>query len=193
MSGRYDRYGERLVGDEEPEMLAWQRIRPLADQRRIPDVVVAGSGCGSLICDLCRTRLLPNNISGICAECRLVIRNRLGVKISEQWMPAFELDDHIVSDRGRVARLLALDTSHHYLRVNVNGVKRYVHQMVCEAFSGRRPPGQVARHLDDVPENCAAENLAWGTHAQNVEDRIRNARQRPCQLDRHKMKDEHNA
>jgi hypothetical protein len=53
-----------------------------------------------------------------------------------------------------VARLLKADTSHRYLRVSIGGEKRYVHQLVAEAWHGERPAGQVARHLDDVPEHA---------------------------------------
>lgn len=44
-----------------------------------------------------------------------------------------------------------------------------VHRLVCEAFHGPAPgPGYDAAHLDHDPANCAAVNLAWTTHAENV-------------------------
>lgn len=45
--------------------------------------------------------------------------------------------------------------------------------LVCEAFHGPRPPGMVVRHLDGDRLNSRAENLCWGTPAQNSADRIR--------------------
>lgn len=51
---------------------------------------------------------------------------------------------------------------------------RYVHQLVCEAFHGPRPPGYQTRHLDDDKSNNTPENLRWGTAKENRADRIRN-------------------
>jgi hypothetical protein len=134
-----------------------------------------------MTCILCNRDLLATNATEVCAECRLLIENLLELRIEERWRPALELDGLIVSDLGRVARLLPIDRCHRYPRVNA-GAKRYVHALVTEAFHGPRPAGQVARHLDDVPTHCTANNLAWGTHADNAADAIRNgriARRRP--------------
>ena len=48
-----------------------------------------------------------------------------------------------------------------------------VHQLVCEAFHGARPPDPasgitVVMHLDENAANNRAENLAWGTQKQNL-------------------------
>ncbi len=48
-----------------------------------------------------------------------------------------------------------------------------VHQLVCEAFHGARPPEPdsgitVVMHLDENAANNRAENLAWGTQKQNL-------------------------
>ena len=57
----------------------------------------------------------------------------------------------------------------------VDGVTRTrpIHQLVCEAFHGPRPVGHVTRHLNSVRHDNRPENLAWGTHADNSEDRRR--------------------
>ena len=47
-----------------------------------------------------------------------------------------------------------------------------VHQLVCEAFHGKRPPGMECRHLDGASENNRAINLIWGTKAQNEADKV---------------------
>lgn len=49
----------------------------------------------------------------------------------------------------------------------------FVHVLVLETFVGGRLPGMVARHLDGNNQNNAVENLAWGTPAENVDDRHR--------------------
>jgi len=51
-----------------------------------------------------------------------------------------------------------------------------VHVLVLEAFVGPRPPGMVACHWNDDPADNRAENLRWGTHTDNMNDRVRNGR-----------------
>lgn len=47
-----------------------------------------------------------------------------------------------------------------------------VHRMVAEAFHGPKPsPDHEVRHLDGDRTNNRAINLAWGTHAENIDDR----------------------
>jgi len=47
-----------------------------------------------------------------------------------------------------------------------------VHIAVCTAFHGPRPDGLQVRHLNGVHTDNRAENLAWGTGAENQADRI---------------------
>lgn len=51
-----------------------------------------------------------------------------------------------------------------------------VHRLVLLAFVGPRPPGAVARHLDDIPLNNTPGNLAWGTVLDNAADALANDR-----------------
>lgn len=49
----------------------------------------------------------------------------------------------------------------------------YIHALVLEAFAGPRLPGQEGRHLNgNRLENFWPQNLAWGTHRENIEDAI---------------------
>lgn len=57
-----------------------------------------------MTCVLCAGQLDVINNSGICRECPVIIHNLLDVRIEERWRPAVGQVDHIVSDRGRVAR-----------------------------------------------------------------------------------------
>jgi hypothetical protein len=50
------------------------------------------------------------------AECRLVVRNLLGRPIEEHWRDHPD-GEHVVSDRGRMARLLNVDRAHRYPRI----------------------------------------------------------------------------
>lgn len=51
-----------------------------------------------------------------------------------------------------------------------------VHAAVCEAFHGDRPNGHVARHLNGDRHDNRANNLAWGTYADNEADKIAHGR-----------------
>jgi hypothetical protein len=53
-------------------------------------------------------------------------------------------------------------------RWNVN-----IHVLVMAAFFPPRPPGMEARHLNGDPLDNRAANLAWGTHAENMQDKNR--------------------
>lgn len=62
-----------------------------------------------------------------------------------------------------------------YLRVPLTADGRresmQVHRAVLLAFKGNPADGQVARHLNGNPSDNRAENLEWGTHLENMEDR----------------------
>lgn len=86
----------------------------------------------------------------------------------------------------RVLKLTTQSTGYKMFQTTVDGVKISVpaHAMICEAFHGLRPEGAtLVRHLDDVPGNNAADNLRWGTEADNAEDARRNGRL--CQGESH--------
>lgn len=51
-----------------------------------------------------------------------------------------------------------------------------VHHIVCKAFLGPRPDGLEIRHLDGNPANETLRNLAYGTHAENMADRVAHGR-----------------
>lgn len=50
-----------------------------------------------------------------------------------------------------------------------------VHRLVLEAFVGPCPPGMECRHLDGDGGNNRPENLKWGTHQENEDDKKRHA------------------
>ena len=55
-------------------------------------------------------------------------------------------------------------------------LKTRVHVAVATAFHGPKPegPGRIqVRHLDNDKSNSRADNLAWGTHKENAQDRVR--------------------
>ncbi len=48
-----------------------------------------------------------------------------------------------------------------------------VHRLVLLVFVGPCPPGMGCRHLNGNPADNRLENLAWGTHTENMADRNR--------------------
>lgn len=56
-----------------------------------------------------------------------------------------------------------------------HAMKKYclVHRAVLLAFVGPPPKNQECRHLDGNPKNNNLENLKWGTHSENMQDRKR--------------------
>lgn len=57
-----------------------------------------------------------------------------------------------------------------------------VHILVLEAFVGPRPDGMVGRHRNDDTTNNALTNLCWGTRVENVQDAVRNGRNKHYKL-----------
>ncbi len=63
-----------------------------------------------------------------------------------------------------------------YDNASKKSVKKKVHALVCEAFHGPRPEGMQVRHLDGDCLNNLAENLQWGSPAENADDMMKHGR-----------------
>jgi len=99
-------------------------------------------------------------------------------------VPGFR-GDYDVSDQGEVrshkrgrTRLLkaALNPQGYlvvYLYLDAVLYRRPVHSLVALTFHGPRPECWQTRHLDGNPLNNSAENLAYGTRSENVQDCLR--------------------
>lgn len=65
--------------------------------------------------------------------------------------------------------------SHGYLVVNLckNGKasRRYVHDVVAEAYIGKKPCGYQVRHINGDRSDCRASNLSYGTQSDNEKDK----------------------
>lgn len=76
-----------------------------------------------------------------------------------------------------------------YLAVTLSRGERrkqyFVHDLVAATFLGEKPEGAVVRHLDGDRYNNRADNLAYGTHADNMRDR--NAHGRTARGGKHGM------
>lgn len=109
---------------------------------------------------------------------------------AEEWRPVPGFPGYAVSSLGRVwsgrrgrGRILRnLDTADtHYLAVSLCAigqpkVRRYVHQLVAEAFLGPRPAGHHVRHIDGDKQHNVPGNLAWGSISDNILDQVRHGR-----------------
>lgn len=83
------------------------------------------------------------------------------------------------------SRELSQWTSSRYPTVNLSGytddvnqcLHKRVHVLVCETFHGlKTDPKLEVRHLNGNPKDNRAENLAWGTKAENIQDIFRHGR-----------------
>jgi hypothetical protein len=127
---------------------------------------------------------------------------RTAMTMNERWLPVIGYEGwYEVSDAGRVR---SVDRYIEYkdgrkrfyksqlrTQVDLNGYRgvslyragdekrenrRFVHQLVLEAFVGPCPPGMECRHLNGVPSDNRLKNLAWGTSKENTADTIRHGR-----------------
>lgn len=87
--------------------------------------------------------------------------------------------------RGPWKRLNPVPDIDGYRRITLIGeggrrVCSSVHALILEAFRGVRPADRpVARHLDGDPANNRLDNLAWGTHSENLADALAHGTLRP--------------
>lgn len=105
---------------------------------------------------------------------------------TEQWITISEFPKYEVSSHGRVRNrktgrvLKPMWTGlkrKQYATVRFgkgSSADRKVHHLVLEAFVGPRPPGGIARHLDDDATNNRADNLRWGSYGDNSADAVYN-------------------
>jgi hypothetical protein len=104
---------------------------------------------------------------------------------TEEWRPVPGFRDYEVSSLGQIAsikrgsrQILAggkTEMGYRNVLLYTNGhrVGRRVHQIVALAFLGPRPDGLEIRHLDGNKLNNALNNLAYGTHEENLADQRR--------------------
>ncbi|WP_399552352.1 NUMOD4 motif-containing HNH endonuclease [uncultured Microbacterium sp.] len=97
-------------------------------------------------------------------------------------------DGRIVKYKGRVIRQ---KFGHNYMRVGLSLAGRTdswcVHRLVADAFHEPKPnPQAVVRHLNGDHLNNRAENLRWGTAAENSADMVAHGRSRASQTHCHR-------
>lgn len=107
---------------------------------------------------------------------------------TEEWRPVPGFPGYEVSNLGRVLsrkykrpRVMAsAPNSSGYRHVTLfregRGKTFKVHGLVAAVFIGPRPDGHEVRHLDGDRLNNRLENLAYGTHSENMFDRVAHGR-----------------
>jgi len=108
---------------------------------------------------------------------------------AERWLPIPGYEGHYdVSDLGRVRSWFGLAPGTHILKAWAKGTEHprvalwldgqrfdhRVHSLVMLAFVGPRPAELETRHLDSNHLNNRLDNLAYGTHSENEQDKVRN-------------------
>lgn len=77
--------------------------------------------------------------------------------------------------RGKILKLTL--GVHGYYVVNLGRNNLHcVHELVALAFHGPKPPGMEVLHANGDRTDNRPENLSWGTHAANMQDRTRHGR-----------------
>lgn len=59
---------------------------------------------------------------------------------------------------------------------------RKIHRLVAEAYIPNPNNYQVVMHLDNNPQNNTIENLKWGTQSDNMQQMVRDGRQRKSKI-----------
>lgn len=108
--------------------------------------------------------------------------------MEERWLPIVEFPGYWVSNKERVygcsstsrrrPHILAMHINRGYRCVylyrNGRPYRRTVHDLMGRAFYSNPDHLPLIRHLNDIPTDNDMDNLAWGTHWDNMQDSIRN-------------------
>ena len=105
----------------------------------------------------------------------------------EIWRPIPSLPEYLASSDGRVMRVPYRSAMPHgsdrvyggeptkgvltegRYSINFRGKNYRIHRLVCEAFAGSAPfPGAEVMHLNEDSTDNRSDNLAWGTHKENM-------------------------
>jgi hypothetical protein len=108
----------------------------------------------------------------------------------EEWRQLEDYPEIAVSNTGRVGWYysgailgeLYYDPYKGYNRVRFykegKPTTKRVHRLVAQAFLPNPDNLPIVMHLDDNPSNNHVSNLRWGTHLDNMQDKMRKGRHR---------------
>lgn len=72
---------------------------------------------------------------------------------------------YIISYKSGEPKVLMPDLSNGYPRVSIGGQRRYIADVVAEAFLGPQKPGYKIFYIDGNKLNCDVNNLMWMTQS----------------------------
>jgi hypothetical protein len=77
--------------------------------------------------------------------------------------------------RGRVLAPRRQEPGYSTVQLHLDGrpTKGFVHRLVMQAFVGPCPEGMEVRHINGDAEDSRLANLAYGTHSENLRDKLR--------------------
>ncbi len=105
----------------------------------------------------------------------------------EEWKTISEFPLYQISNHGRIKNcqmenLLKGRSLNGYTQVCIKSNSRlnfrYVHILVLTYFRCPCPPGLESRHLDGIRNHNYLDNLVWGTHQENIEDKVKHRKER---------------
>ena len=90
-------------------------------------------------------------------------------------------DGTVIGARGKQLKVDANSTGYERVTLSRGGIvnRRFVHQLVAEAYHGDRPKGAVVNHIDGDIKNNHCDNLEWVTQSFNVVDGYKRGRIHP--------------
>lgn len=103
-------------------------------------------------------------------------------RMTTEWRPHPTYPEYHVSSDGEVRSVYTMrplvggfDKDGYRKLVVCSGGRRFycrVATMVAETFLGSKPEGAVVRHLNNCRTDNRPANLAWGTQAENIADKV---------------------
>lgn len=115
-----------------------------------------------------------------------------GVRMIEKWINIDGFESYQISNFGRVKRVTTAPICNYgrILKQPCNndgypGVTLYnksvrktikIHVLVLSAFVGPKPNGLERLHIDGNPKNNRLTNLRYGTHKENMNDKMKHSR-----------------
>ena len=109
------------------------------------------------------------------------------IRSLDRWVEYAATDRQVACRRRRKGKVLSLVVSgknKHYLAVSLSDAEQrcygslLVHRLILLTFTGPCPQGEEGIHIDGDSMNNHIENLRYGTHAENCQDRTRHGRHR---------------
>jgi DNA-binding XRE family transcriptional regulator len=91
----------------------------------------------------------------------------------KRWLIDREANVYSETYANKVLRpMKPVPNSHGQYRIKLQGKWRQIAHIMLEKFVGPRPEGHEALHCNGDNSNNSVENLRWGTHSENENDKI---------------------